>query len=157
MKFVLLSLAAGVAMATDLAIMADSFIARGVSSSINYSYMVLYDGIERAYNFTGDEKYLEFYRGQIDKLVHDDGTIAGWDTNYFSLDNYRMGNNLLYFYETTGEEKYKEAASIIRDQINRHPRTESGGFWHRDPNYPNQMWLDGSKLRRSPCNFKART
>ncbi|KAJ3571812.1 hypothetical protein NPX13_g5252 [Xylaria arbuscula] len=143
MKFTLLSLAAGAAMATDLAIMADSFIARGVSSSINYSYMVLYDGIELAYNFTSDEKYLEFYRGQIDQLVLDDGTIDGWEYDYYSLDNYRMGNNLLYFYETTGEEKYKEAATIIREQINRHPRTESGGFWHRDPNYPNQMWLDG--------------
>lgn len=32
---------------------------------------------------------------------------------------------------------------IIRQQLNRHPRTPSGGFWHRDPSYPNQMWLDG--------------
>jgi rhamnogalacturonyl hydrolase YesR len=54
-----------------------------------------------------------------------------------------MANNYLYWYEQTGEEKYKSAAKIVRDQLDRHPRTESGGFWHRKPDYPNQMWLDG--------------
>ncbi|KAI0526289.1 cell wall glycosyl hydrolase YteR [Xylaria bambusicola] len=143
MKLILPLLEAGAAVATPLAIMADSFIARGVSSSINYSYMVLYDGIQLAYNFTGEEKYLSWYRGQIDQLILDDGTIEGWDYEKYSLDNYRMGNNLLFFYETTGEKKYKDAAFIIREQINRHPRTVTGGFWHRNPEYPNQMWLDG--------------
>ncbi len=145
MKCLLLALGAGVAVATPLATMADSFIKRGVPSSINYSQMVLYTGFELAYNITGDEKYASWYRGQIDKLVLSDGTIQDWDYDYYSLDNYRMGNNLLYWYEKTGEGKYKSAASIIRQQLNRHPRTATGGFWHRDPTYPNQMWLDGSK------------
>ncbi|KAI0816597.1 cell wall glycosyl hydrolase YteR [Xylaria sp. FL0064] len=143
MKFLLLPLAAGAAIATPLAIMADSFMKRGVPSSINYSQMVLYKGFEFAYNITGDEKYASWYRGQIDKLVLSDGTIQDWDYDYYSLDNYRMGNNLLYWYEQTGEAKYKSAASIIRQQLNRHTRTATGGFWHRDPTYPNQMWLDG--------------
>ncbi|KAI8945460.1 cell wall glycosyl hydrolase YteR [Xylaria longipes] len=148
MKFLLLSVAARVATATPLAIMADSFIKRGVPSSINYSQMTLYGGFELAYNFTGDEKYASWYRGQIDALVQSDGTIKGWDYGKYSLDNYRMGNNLLYWYENTGEAKYKSAASIIRQQINRHPRTPTGGLVrhsrrHRKPDYPNQMWLDG--------------
>ncbi|KAI1127476.1 cell wall glycosyl hydrolase YteR [Nemania abortiva] len=143
MKFLLLPLVAGVATATPLAIMADSFIKRGVPSSINYSQMTLYGGFERVYNLTGDEKYATWYRGQIDALVQSDGTISGWDYSKYSLDNYRMGNNLLWWYEKTGEAKYKNAASIIRQQINRHPRTATGGFWHRNPEYPNQMWLDG--------------
>ncbi|KAI0873369.1 cell wall glycosyl hydrolase YteR [Hypoxylon argillaceum] len=143
MKFFLQPLVVGVATATPLAIMADSFIKRGVSSSINYSQMTLYGGFERVYNLTGDEKYASWYRGQIDALVQSDGTIKGWDYGKYSLDNYRMGNNLLYWYEKTGEAKYKDAASIVRQQINRHPRTATGGFWHRSPEYPNQMWLDG--------------
>ncbi len=113
MKCLLLALGAGVAVATPLATMADSFIKRGVPSSINYSQMVLYTGFELAYNITGDEKYASWYRGQIDKLVLSDGTIQDWDYDYYSLDNYRMGNNLLYWYEKTGEGKYKSAASII--------------------------------------------
>jgi rhamnogalacturonyl hydrolase YesR len=55
----------------------------------------------------------------------------------------RMANNYLYWYNETGEEKYKSAAAIVRTQLNGHPRTPSGGFWHREPTYPNQMWLDG--------------
>lgn len=145
MKFLLLPLVVtGVAAAaTPLAIMADSFIKRGVPSTISYSQMTLYKGFELAYNLTGDEKYASWYRGQIDALVQSDGTIKGWDSKKYSLDNYRMGNNLLYWYEKTGEAKYKKAASVIRQQINRHPRTATGGFWHRNPEYPNQMWLDG--------------
>ncbi|KAI1419346.1 cell wall glycosyl hydrolase YteR [Xylaria sp. FL1777] len=143
MKFLLLPLVAGVAIATPLATMADSFIKRGVPSTINYSQMVLYRGFELAYNVTGDEKYTSWYRTQIDELVLSNGTIQGWDYGKYSLDNYRMGNNLLYWYEKTGEAKYKGAASVIRQQINRHPRTATGGFWHRNPEYPNQMWLDG--------------
>ncbi|KAI1173304.1 cell wall glycosyl hydrolase YteR [Nemania sp. FL0916] len=144
MKLVLLPLIAGVAAAaTPLAIMADSFIKRGVPSTIGYSQMTLYKGFELAYNFTGDEKYASWYRSQIDALVQSDGTIKGWDYSKYSLDNYRMGNNLLYWYEQTGQAKYKSAASIIRQQLNRHPRTATGGFWHRSPEYPNQMWLDG--------------
>ncbi|GAP86552.1 putative cell wall glycosyl hydrolase [Rosellinia necatrix] len=145
MRFSLLPLAAGAAAAaaTPLATMADSFIKRGVPSSINYSQMTLYRGFELAYNLTGDERYSTWYRAQMDALVQSDGTIKDWDYSKYSLDNYRMGNNLLYWYERTGEAKYKGAAAVIREQLNRHPRTATGGFWHRDPVYPNQMWLDG--------------
>ncbi|KAI3336847.1 glycoside hydrolase family 105 protein [Xylariaceae sp. AK1471] len=143
MKLLLLQLAAGVAAATPLAIMADSFIKRKVPSSIGYSQMTLYKGFEAAYLLTGNETYESWYRGQIDGVVQSDGKIKNWDSAQYSLDNYRMGNNLLYWYEKTGEAKYKSAASIIRQQINRHPRTATGGLWHRSPVYPNQMWLDG--------------
>ncbi|KAI1433604.1 cell wall glycosyl hydrolase YteR [Xylaria sp. CBS 124048] len=143
MKSLLLSLAARVVSATHLTIMADSFIKRGVTPANGYDQMVLYHGYELAYDLTRNEMYASWYRRHIDVLVQDNGTIKGWDYDYYSLDNYRMGNNLLYWYEQTGEARYKEAASVIRQQLDRHPRTPSGGFWHRDPDYPDQMWLDG--------------
>jgi unsaturated rhamnogalacturonyl hydrolase len=31
---------------------------------------------------------------------------------------------------------------LLRKQLNEHPRTNSGGFWHKK-RYPYQMWLDG--------------
>jgi len=148
MKFLFLHLAAGVASAATAATsplvkVADSFIKRGVPTSIGYSQMTLYLGFEAAFNLTGDSKYDAWHRAQIEALVQSDGTIKDWDYTKYSLDNYRMGNNLLYWYSKTGEGKYKGAADVIRQQINRHPRTATGGFWHRDPVYPNQMWLDG--------------
>jgi len=44
--------------------------------------------------------------------------------------------------ETTGQTKYKTAADIFRGQLNSHPRTTQGQFWHK-LKYFNQGWLDG--------------
>lgn len=45
----------------------------------------------------------------------------------YSLDEYRFGMNALWWYNKTGEEKYKTAADGIRGMLDRHPRTPSGG------------------------------
>lgn len=146
MKSVLL-LAACSASATAstsyLSWMADSFMRRGVEKSFHYTQATLYLGFEAAYEMTDNATFVDWYRSQIDPIVLDDGTIKDWEYDYYSLDDYRMGNNYLWWYEKTGEEKYKSAADIVRQQLNRHPRTPTGGFWHRQPTYPNQMWLDG--------------
>lgn len=54
-----------------------------------------------------------------------------------------MGMSLLYWHNRTGEEKYKLGADMLREMLNNHPRNKAGGFWHRDPTYPDQMWGDG--------------
>ncbi|KAI1085551.1 glycoside hydrolase family 105 protein [Whalleya microplaca] len=132
------------ASASYLTWMADSFIQRGVEATFDYGQATLYEGYEAAYALTQNETYAEWYRGQIDDaVVLENGTIKDWEYDYYSLDEYRVGNNILWWYERTGEEKYKLASDIIRLQLDRHPRTASGGFWHRKPTYPNQMWLDG--------------
>jgi rhamnogalacturonyl hydrolase YesR len=147
MKATLLVSAAGAASALDtsyLAWTADSFIEHGVEPTFHYTQATLYLGYEAAYALTKNESYVDWYRGQIDDVVVlEDGTIRDWNYTYYSLDDYRIGNSFLWWYERTGEEKYKKAADIIRSQLNRHPRTPTGGFWHRQPVYPNQMWLDG--------------
>ncbi|RYP64257.1 hypothetical protein DL769_006737 [Monosporascus sp. CRB-8-3] len=150
MKFAL-SLLIGVAAAkcgkrptSHLTWTADSFIQHGVKKDFHYTQATLYLGYEAAYELTQNETYAEWYRNQIDDaVVLEDGTIKDWDYEFYSLDDYRIGNNFLWWYERTGEEKYRKAADIIREQINRHPRNQAGGFWHRKPVYPNQMWLDG--------------
>lgn len=35
----------------------------------------------------------------------------------------------MYWYDMTGEGKYKIVMETIREQLNRHLRTLSGGFW----------------------------
>lgn len=126
---------------------ADSFIQHGVEKSFHYTQATLYLGYEVAYELVKNETYVEWYRGQVDALLEDDGTIKDWDYEYYSLDDYRIGNNFIWWYERTGEEKYKVAADIIREQLNRHPRNKAGGFWHRKPTYPNQMWLEYVNLK----------
>jgi unsaturated rhamnogalacturonyl hydrolase len=59
-----------------------------------------------------------------------------------NLDNINTGRSLLLLYKVTGQEKYRKAAALLREQLRTHPRTTDGGFWHKKI-YPSQMWLDG--------------
>lgn len=138
------SAAAATASTPYLAWMADSFMQRGVNKVFHYTEATLYLGIEAAYQLTGNESIATWYRSQIDAVVLDNGTIRDWRHDFYSLDEYRMGNNYLWWYARTGNAKYQAAARTVRAQlVDRHPRTPTGGFWHRAPTYPDQMWLDG--------------
>lgn len=110
--------------------LADTFIQNGVEPNHGYQQATLYLGIEKAYELSKDKKYLDWYKGQIDgHVVQENGTIKDWSYDFFSVDDYRMGNTYLYLYSLTGDEKYKAAAAIVRKQLSSHPRTPSGGFW----------------------------
>ena len=140
-----LTLAAGTTASSYLSRMADSFIRHGVGKKFGYGEATIYQGYEAAYAATSNETLTSWYRSQIDEnVVLENGTIRGWKHDFYSLDNYRIGNCILWWHNRTGDEKYRSAAQIIHDQlVDRHPRTPTGGFWHRSPIYPNQMWLDG--------------
>ncbi|KAF9449857.1 glycoside hydrolase family 105 protein, partial [Macrolepiota fuliginosa MF-IS2] len=64
-------------------------------------------------------------------------TYEGYSVADFVLDPLRTGPSFLYLLETTGQTKYKIAADIFRGQLNSHPRTAQGRFWHK-LKYPNQ-------------------
>ena len=125
-------------------LLTDSFIRRGVAKTNHYTEAVLYRGIELAYGATQNQTYLEFIHSQVDGVVSNSGAISGYPSYPFSLDDVRIGTIILSLYSATKEAKYKTAADTLRNQLNkRGVRTPSGGFWHRQPTYPNQMWLDG--------------
>ncbi|KAL4749481.1 hypothetical protein BDW72DRAFT_178129 [Aspergillus terricola var. indicus] len=123
--------------------LAQSFFSKGVSLSRNYAYAVLYTGVEYAYNKTGDPAYFDYIKAQIDGVLNDDGSLVDPITDTLSLDDIRIGRNFLYLWTVTGDKKYKIAADGLRKQLDFTPRNQDGGFWHRKPTYPNQMWLDG--------------
>jgi rhamnogalacturonyl hydrolase YesR len=91
---------------------------------------------------TGDPKYREFVRQNLDRFVKDDGTIETYAMTDYNLDNISPGRMLLALFRTTGEEKYRRAADLLHRQLEGQPRTSEGGYWHKKI-YPNQMWLDG--------------
>lgn len=136
--------AAAVASPSYLTWTADSQIRHGVRKTFGYTQATLYEGYEAAIALTKNQTLVDWYRGQIDDvIVKADGTIANWNYTHYSLDDYRIGNNILWWYDRTGEAKYKNAAKIIREQLDRHPKNKEGGYWHRSPIYTDQMWLDG--------------
>ncbi|KAM0333946.1 hypothetical protein ACHAQA_000963 [Verticillium albo-atrum] len=125
--------------------MTDSMIRNGheLEPDFHYDEATLYTSFEVVYEANGNETVYDFYRSHVYAVVLEDGTIDGYNHSHYSLDNYRFGNNILWWYERTGEARFKIAADKIKNQLDKHPRTPTGGFWHRHVTYPNQMWLDG--------------
>lgn len=124
-------------------LVSDSFIQRGVPKTAQYPQAVFYRGVEMAYNATGNAKYINWVKSQMDTAVSPNGSILSYPSYPASLDDIRIGTIILDTWARTHEKRYKVAADKLRQQFNYNPRTASGGFWHRAPTYPNQMWLDG--------------
>ncbi|GKT44710.1 unsaturated rhamnogalacturonyl hydrolase YteR [Colletotrichum spaethianum] len=115
--------------------LASSFVDRKTVVDAGYGPAVLYDGIARAAAHVDNATLLRAAETAVSSLVSEDGVLDGWDPEWYSLDDIRIGNNLLWFYQRTNETKYKVAADGLRQQLNRWPRTRAAGS--------GIMWLDG--------------
>jgi len=131
--------------------MADSEMKRNPESwMVDFSKKLKWDycnGLElqsiyQVWKRTGDPRYFNYVKSYADTIIAEDGTITGYKADDLSLDKLNSGKILFDLYAKTKEEKLKKAMDLLRDQINRQPRTSDGGFWHKKI-YPNQMWLDG--------------
>ncbi|KAA3616908.1 MAG: glycoside hydrolase family 88 protein [Calditrichaeota bacterium] len=91
---------------------------------------------------TKEPKYFDYTKRVIDSFLEEDGTIKAYNMEDFNIDKINSGKVLLSLYKATNDEVYKKAADILREQLEKHPRTKAGGFWHKK-RYPWQMWLDG--------------
>ena len=114
----------------------------GYPAKWTYDHGLVLKGIERVWQITGDKQYLDFIQRSMDHFVSDDGSIRTYSIDEYNIDHILPGRNLLMLYRVTGQEKYRKAAALLREQLKTHPRTSEGGFWHKKI-YPSQMWLDG--------------
>lgn len=92
------------------------------------------------YKRTGEERYFTYIQDWADRWFDEDGKF---NISIQSLDNIQAGNIMLILWDETGEEKYAQAAQVIRDVIDPYPRTSDGGFWHGLP-LTGQLWADGT-------------
>jgi unsaturated rhamnogalacturonyl hydrolase len=124
--------------------MADSVIKRGLTYKNKWSYDngVIFKGFELVWRRTNNDKYLNFIKEHMDSYIDQNGCIEGYTLEDYNLDNINNGKMLIFMYKQTGELKYKKALEQLREQLNYHPRTKEGAFWHKKI-YPNQIWLDG--------------
>lgn len=86
--------------------------------------------------------YVEFSKDTIGSFITEDGNIQGYKMSDYNIDNIAPGKTVIALYELTRDEKYKNCADLLYKQLETHPRTSEGGFWHKE-RYPYQMWLDG--------------
>lgn len=91
---------------------------------------------------TGDKRFFDAAKANVDKYVTDDGEILTYDAAKHNIDMICMGRSAIRCYRATGEAKYEKACRRLTDQLRTQPTTPEGGFWHKAI-YPQQMWLDG--------------
>ncbi|MFA9388442.1 MAG: glycoside hydrolase family 105 protein [Prolixibacteraceae bacterium] len=111
-------------------------------TSVGWSYDVAMLGM--AINQMGniDKKYSSYLKTYMDMFVDENGQIPKYNLSAYNIDNINPAKNLLILYRQTGEEKYAKAIPQFIQQMEEHPKTESGGYWHKK-RYPYQIWLDG--------------
>ncbi|HSD05742.1 glycoside hydrolase family 88 protein [Flavobacterium sp.] len=103
--------------------------------------LVLYS-FQELYKVNPDPRYTAYIKSYVDNFIEDDGSIKTYEFKNYNIDMVVAGRLLFNIYASTKEEKYLKAMQLLRKQLEEHPRTQSGGFWHKKI-YPNQMWLDG--------------
>ncbi|EJL60893.1 glycoside hydrolase family 88/105 protein [Flavobacterium sp. CF136] len=108
----------------------------------DYVHGLVLHGFEELYKRNPDPRYASYIKGYADILVESDGTIKTYEIEKYNIDMIVAGRLLFNLYDTTKDNRYLIAMQTLKKQLENHPRTQSGGFWHKKI-YPNQMWLDG--------------
>jgi unsaturated rhamnogalacturonyl hydrolase len=86
--------------------------------------------------------YSAYIKEYAETVINDSGEILNYKLEDYNIDNINAGKMLFELYSQTKDRRYLTAIKTLRKQLETHPRTNSGGFWHKKI-YPYQMWLDG--------------
>jgi unsaturated rhamnogalacturonyl hydrolase len=130
-----------VRMANTVMTQADSLI-HYVEGRPKWAYDVAFLGMSIDRLGTIDPKYSRYMEDWVSYFVHSDGTVTDYRLKEYNLDRIYPGRNVLTSYRRNPRESYRIALDSFISQLETHPRTNSGGYWHKNI-YPWQMWLDG--------------
>lgn len=108
----------------------------------NYTQGLIAHAMMKVWKANGNETYFNYAKSYADKFIGADGSISEYDLKDYNIDAVNSGKFLFDLYERTKDERYLKAIKLLREQLDTHPRTLEGGFWHKK-RYPYQMWLDG--------------
>ena len=99
-------------------------------------------GFEELYKKTNKQEYYNYLKSYSDATIDANGNIPSYKFENYNIDMLIAGNHLFYLYQKTNDKRYLTALQKLRSQLETHPRTSEGGFWHKKI-YAFQMWLDG--------------
>lgn len=108
----------------------------------DYVHGLVLNSFEVLYKKNKNPLYYNYIKSYADTLIDNKGTIATYKLDSYNIDMVVAGRILFDLYSKTKENRYLTAMQTLRQQIEKQPRTASGGFWHKKI-YPDQMWLDG--------------
>ena len=130
-----------VRMANSVIKRADSLVFY-VDRNPKWAYDVAFLGMAVGRLGNVDKRYSEYMENWVNYFVQSDGSVLDYRKDEYNLDRIFPGRNVMTLYRNIPEVKYKTALDNFIDQLKTHPKTKSGGYWHKKI-YPWQMWLDG--------------
>lgn len=113
-----------------------------------YEDGLLYRGLEMLHRASAEDRWLEHLTRLVDKQVSSAGALSGYNPTEFNIDHVKSGQALVYLHQQTGQQRYFDATVPLMKQLDNHPRTRSGVYWHK-LTYPWQIWLDGLYMASS--------
>jgi unsaturated rhamnogalacturonyl hydrolase len=108
----------------------------------NYTQGLIAHAMIKVWKANGDVTFYNYAKAYADQFIGADGTIGEYELTDYNIDAVNSGKFLFDLYEKTKDDRYLKAIKLLRSQLDTHPRTLEGGFWHKK-RYPYQMWLDG--------------
>ena len=130
-----------VRMANSVLASSDSLI-HYTAGSPKWAYDVAFLGMAIDQLGNVDPKYSKYLDDWVNYFVHPDGSVTDYKMTEYNLDRIFPGRDIITVYKRNPDPKYKIALDNFIEQLKTHPKTKSGGYWHKSI-YPNQMWLDG--------------
>jgi unsaturated rhamnogalacturonyl hydrolase len=89
-----------------------------------------------------DVRYSKYMEEWVNYFVKPDGSVIDYRMKEYNLDRIFPGRNVITVYKRNPDPRYKTALDNFIEQLKTQPKTNSGGYWHKNI-YPWQMWLDG--------------
>lgn len=102
----------------------------------------IYRGLVLLHDATGDDRWCAHLERLASAQVAPDGTLQGYRIDEYNIDNILSGRALFALDRWTGDPRWMRAAAFLARQLDTHPRTKTGNYWHK-LRYPHQVWLDG--------------
>ena len=81
-------------------------------------------GFERLRAYTGDTSYWQYGKHIVDHFITNDGNIRTYVMDEYNSDFIPPGRQLLHLYERYKDDKYKNAAMLLRNQVSWQPRRQ---------------------------------
>ena len=87
---------------------------------------------------------VEYVRAWADTMATEKGEIYSYKKSNYNVDHICPARIYFDLHDMYGDQdrRYRRVTKKVREQLDSHPRTQSGEFWHKQV-YPNQVWLDG--------------
>jgi unsaturated rhamnogalacturonyl hydrolase len=110
----------------------------------NYEYSFFLLGSYKLGKKINNQKFIAYPKRWVDLFINENGGFKKdvYDMSEYKLDDVIPARLAILFHQETKKEKYKSIVDTIVTQLARQPKTNDGGYWHKQI-YEHQMWLDG--------------